>query len=63
LFNQNGDALNNTQYGNKFGVIFSFLSGLRLENTQLKGLVTGVDLATLQEAIGEGVDLDLIKII
>ncbi|WP_047418874.1 outer membrane beta-barrel family protein [Cellulophaga sp. Hel_I_12] len=59
LFNQNVNALY-TQYGNKFGD-FSFLLGLRLENTQLKGLVTGVDLATLQEAIGEGVDLDFNK--
>ena len=59
LFNQNVNALY-TQYGNKFGE-FSFLLGLRLENTQLKGLVSGVDLATLQEAIGEGIDLDFNK--
>ncbi len=59
LFNQNVNALY-TQYGNKFGE-FSFLLGLRLENTQLKGLVSGVDLETLQEAIGEGIDLDFNK--
>ncbi|MBV1924182.1 MAG: TonB-dependent receptor [Flavobacteriaceae bacterium] len=34
-----------TQYGNKFGK-FSFLLGLRLENTQLKGNSTGEDVAT-----------------
>ncbi len=59
LFNQNVNAVY-TQYGNKYGD-FSFLLGLRLENTQLKGKVTGVDIATLQEAIGEGVDLDFDK--
>ncbi|GEQ86059.1 TonB-dependent receptor [Patiriisocius marinistellae] len=31
-----------TQYGNKFGK-FSFLLGLRVENTQLKGKVDGID--------------------
>ncbi len=34
-----------TQYGNKFGN-FSFLLGLRLENTQLKGKVTATDVTT-----------------
>ena len=59
LFNQNVNSFY-SQYGNKFGA-FSFLAGLRLENTQLKGTVSGVDLATLQEAIGEGIDLDFDK--
>ena len=59
LFNQNVNSFY-TQYGNKLGA-FSFLAGLRLENTQLKGAVSGVDLATLQEAIGEGIDLDFDK--
>jgi len=59
LFNQNVNSFY-SQYGNKLGS-FSFLAGLRLENTQLKGVVSGVDLATLQEAIGEGIDLDFDK--
>jgi hypothetical protein len=59
LFNQNVNSFY-TQYGNKLGA-FSFLAGLRLENTQLKGAVSGVDLATLQEAIGEGINLDFDK--
>jgi hypothetical protein len=59
LFNQNVNALY-SQYGNKFGV-FSFLLGLRLENTQLKGEVSGVDIQTLEEAIGEGIDLNFDK--
>ena len=33
-----------SQYGNKFGD-FSFLLGLRVENTQLKGEVTGTDVS------------------
>jgi len=36
-----------TQYGNKFGD-FSFLLGLRLENTQLKGNVAAQDVSTNQ---------------
>ncbi|WP_027078761.1 TonB-dependent receptor domain-containing protein [Maribacter antarcticus] len=59
LFNQNVNALY-SQYGNKFG-FFSFLLGLRLENTQLKGEVSGVDIQTLEEAIGEGIDLNFDK--
>ena len=59
IFNQNINALY-TQYGDKFGD-FSFLLGLRLENTQLKGEVRGVDLTILQEAIGEGIDLNFDK--
>ena len=34
-----------TQYGNKFGD-FSFLLGLRVENTELKGEVTGTDVTS-----------------
>ncbi|MEM1408082.1 MAG: outer membrane beta-barrel protein, partial [Bacteroidota bacterium] len=48
------------QYGNKHGK-FSFLAGLRLENTRLKGNVTGVDQETLQETLGDDVDLDFDK--
>ncbi len=59
LFNQNVNSFY-TQYGNKLGA-FSFLAGLRLENTQLKGAVSGADVATLQEAIGDGIDLDFDK--
>ncbi|MFD0798340.1 TonB-dependent receptor domain-containing protein [Maribacter chungangensis] len=59
LFNQNVNAAY-AQYGDKFGE-FSFLAGLRLENTRLKGEVSGVDTATLQEAVGEGIDLDFDK--
>lgn len=43
-FNQNVHALY-TQYGNKYGN-FSFLLGLRMEATQLKGQVTGEDVST-----------------
>ena len=50
-----------TQYGNKFGD-FSFLLGLRLENTQLKGAVTSeFDAAALQELLGEEVALNFDK--
>ncbi len=59
VFNQNVNALY-SQYGNKYGD-FSFLLGLRLENTQLKGKVTGVDVATLQEILGSEIDLDFDK--
>ncbi|MBX2826936.1 MAG: TonB-dependent receptor [Flavobacteriaceae bacterium] len=43
-FTQNIQALY-TQYGNKFGK-FSFLLGLRMESTVLKGEVTGEDVTT-----------------
>ncbi len=56
IYNQNVNAIY-TQYGNKFGD-FSFLLGLRLENTQLKGEVSGVDVATLQEVLGDDVSLN-----
>ncbi|MAY52728.1 MAG: TonB-dependent receptor [Flavobacteriaceae bacterium] len=43
-YEENVNALY-TQYGNKFGK-FSFLLGLRLEDTQLKGNVTGEDITS-----------------
>ena len=43
-YEENVNALY-TQYGNKFGE-FSFLLGLRLEDTQLKGKVTGEDITS-----------------
>ncbi|CAM4332646.1 TonB-dependent receptor domain-containing protein [Zobellia nedashkovskayae] len=50
-----------TQYGNKFGK-FSFLAGLRLENTQLKGEVTSdYDTSSVEEALGEDIDLNFDK--
>lgn len=50
-----------TQYGNKFGK-FSFLMGLRLENTQLKGQVdSDYDLTALEESLGGEVDLNFNK--
>ncbi|MDX1283868.1 MAG: TonB-dependent receptor, partial [Draconibacterium sp.] len=59
VFNQNVQALY-TQYGNKFGK-FSFLAGLRLENTQLKGQVIGADIQTIQDLLGEDIELDFDK--
>ena len=59
-YNENVNALY-SQYGDKFGK-FSVLLGLRLENTQLKGLVeSDFDLTALQESLGEEVDLDFDK--
>ena len=50
-----------TQYGNKLGK-FSFLTGLRLEYTQLKGLVeTEFDIEELEEILGQDVDLNFNK--
>ena len=50
-----------TQYGNKLGK-FSFLTGLRLEYTQLKGDVqTEYDLEDLKELLGPDVDLNFDK--
>ncbi|WP_158977647.1 TonB-dependent receptor domain-containing protein [Cellulophaga sp. L1A9] len=50
-----------TQYGNKHGQ-FSYLLGLRLENTQLKGDVESeIDAAALQELLGSDVDLNFDK--
>lgn len=59
VFNQNVNSLY-TQYGDKFGN-FSFLAGLRLENTQLKGAVSGADIGNLQESIGAGIDINFDK--
>lgn len=56
VYNQNVNAFY-TQYGDKFGD-FSFLLGLRLENTQLKGAVSGVDTATLEEVLGDDINLN-----
>ncbi len=58
-YTENVNALY-TQYGNKYGK-FSFLAGLRLENTQLKGELTSFDLEALQESIGEDIDLNFDK--
>jgi hypothetical protein len=54
-FEQNVNALY-TQYGNKFGK-FSFLLGLRMENTVLKGEVTAEDV----NSGGSGLDLNFDK--
>ncbi|NJB69668.1 hypothetical protein GGR42_000130 [Saonia flava] len=50
-----------SQYGNKYGK-FSFLLGLRLENTQLKGeLESDVNAETLSEQLGIDVDVNFDK--
>ncbi|MGB5822088.1 MAG: TonB-dependent receptor [Saonia sp.] len=50
-----------TQYGNKFGK-FSFLLGLRLENTHLKGeAVSEFDLTALEELLGDEIELNFDK--
>ena len=50
-----------TQYGNKFGK-FSFLTGLRLESTQLKGeLDSEFDSNALEEELGVDVDVNFDK--
>ncbi|TDT44866.1 outer membrane receptor protein involved in Fe transport [Maribacter spongiicola] len=59
VFNQNVNSFY-TQYGNKLGD-FSFLAGLRLENTQLKGEIVGADIEQLQEIIGEGIEVNFDK--
>ncbi|WP_419211167.1 TonB-dependent receptor domain-containing protein [Maribacter sp. X9] len=59
-YNQNVNALY-TQYGDKLGK-FSYLLGLRLESTQLKGNVdASVDLTELQEILGSEIDLNFDK--
>ncbi|WP_289064116.1 TonB-dependent receptor [uncultured Zobellia sp.] len=59
-YQENVNALY-TQYGNKFGK-FSFLAGLRLENTQLKGEVTSdFDTSAIEDALGEDIDLNFDK--
>ncbi len=50
-----------TQYGDKYGK-FSYLAGLRLEYTQLKGQVDSeFDLSDLQDFLGEDVDFNFNK--
>ncbi|MEH6680034.1 MAG: TonB-dependent receptor [Sediminicola sp.] len=59
-YNENVNALY-TQYGNKFGK-FSFLFGLRLENTQLKGKVDSeFSTEALEEMLGTDVDVNFEK--
>jgi hypothetical protein len=59
-YNENVNALY-TQYGDKFGK-FSFLAGLRLENTQLKGQVdTRLDPQELREVLGPDIDVNFNK--
>lgn len=59
-YNENVNAFY-SQYGNKFGH-FSFLLGMRLENTQLKGrLDSDFDTAALEEALGVDVDVNFDK--
>lgn len=59
-YRENVNALY-TQYGNKYGK-FSFLMGLRLENTQMKGNVdANIDSEALQEIVGQDVDLNFDK--
>ncbi|MDC6364511.1 MULTISPECIES: outer membrane beta-barrel family protein [Flavobacteriaceae] len=59
-YHENVNALY-TQYGNKLGE-FSFLAGLRMENTQLKGEVDSeIDSEALEEILGEDVDVNFDK--
>ncbi len=59
-YDENVNALY-TQYGNKFGKL-SFLLGLRLENTQLKGkLESEFDTSALEEELGIDVDVNFDK--
>ncbi|WP_088341261.1 TonB-dependent receptor domain-containing protein [Robiginitalea sediminis] len=62
LFTFNEDiAAVYTQYGNKFGK-FSFLMGLRLENTRLRGeLESEFDPSQLEEELGVDVDVNFDK--
>jgi hypothetical protein len=55
-YNENVNAVY-SQYGNKFGY-FSFLLGLRLENTQLKGKV---DAENLNSTVGTAINLNFDK--
>jgi hypothetical protein len=51
-----------TQYGDKLSENFSFLLGLRFENTVLKGKVTSdFDTSQLEELLGNEVDLNFDK--
>lgn len=59
-YDENVNALY-TQYGNKFGKL-SFLLGLRLENTQLRGkLESEFDTSALEEELGVDVDVNFDK--
>ncbi len=59
-YSENVNALY-TQYGNKFGK-FSFLLGLRMENTQLKGkLSSELTEEELSEVFGVNIDTDFDK--
>lgn len=59
-YDENVNALY-TQYGNKFGKL-SFLLGMRLENTQLKGqLESEFDPSVLEEELGVDVDVNFNK--
>jgi len=59
-YDQNVNALY-TQYGNKFGD-FSFLLGLRMENTHLKGkLESDYDTAAIEQELGVDVSLNFDK--
>ncbi|MFT4831002.1 MAG: hypothetical protein ACI815_000641 [Psychroserpens sp.] len=59
-YNENVNALY-SQYGDKFGK-FSFLLGMRLENTQLKGKVDSeFDQQALEQIIGADVDVNFDK--
>ncbi|WP_396638098.1 TonB-dependent receptor domain-containing protein [Maribacter sp. R77961] len=59
VFNQNVNSFY-TQYGDKLGA-FSYLAGLRLENTRLQGEIVGADVASLQEIVGEGIAINFDK--
>lgn len=59
FFTQNVNALY-AQYGNKLGK-FSFLAGLRLENTALTGRVAGENPEVLQDIQGEEIQLNFDK--
>ncbi|HMB63207.1 MAG TPA: outer membrane beta-barrel family protein [Eudoraea sp.] len=59
-YDENVNALY-SQYGDKFGKL-SFLLGLRLEHTQLKGqLASDFDLTALRESLGSDVQFDFNK--
>lgn len=59
-YNENVHAVY-SQYGDKFGK-FSYLAGLRLEYTQLKGQVdTEFDIEDLEEILGQDIDVNFNK--
>jgi len=60
-YDQNVHAIY-TQYGDKLGEKFSYLLGLRFENTVLKGEITSdFDTSELEELLGQDVDLNFDK--